>query len=304
MPRDRAGRWLDSIPAFPSKVYPTPGVDGGIANTPGLAWARAGYDWVAEVTPGWPEMAFSPVVREPHSFCTNWEKFFYEGTGWIYSWSVPQDVPGLIEACGGADVFKARLDEFLYKGYFSVNNEPAFFTPCLYHWIGRPDLTGEIIRTTIAKEFNDSWKGLPGNDDTGATSAWLVFHLMGLYPVAGQDLYILHAPLIPEVILHLDGDGTRADTASSVAAVSSLAAGASTETASTAKSATPGRDLIIRAEGLSNTNRFIQSVTLNGHPYPYSTLRHADLSSGGELILHMGPAPTSAWPQTLTTVRP
>ena len=265
MPRDRAGRWLDSIPAYPSKVFPTPGVDGGIANTPGLAWARAGADWVADVTPDWPRMAYAPVVREPHSFCTNWEMFFYEGTGWVYSWTVPQDVPGLIAACGGPSVFKARLDEFLYKGYFSVNNEPAFFIPCLYHWIGRPDLTGEIIRTTIAREFNDTWKGLPGNDDTGATSAWLVFHLMGLYPIAGQDLYVLHAPLLPEVVLHLEKG-----------------------------------DLTIRAAGLSETNRFIQSVTLNGHPYPYSTLRHTDLSSGGELLLQMGPAPTPTWPHALT----
>ncbi|MBR1575500.1 MAG: glycoside hydrolase family 92 protein [Bacteroidales bacterium] len=264
MPRDRSGQWLDSIPAYPSKVYPTPGIDGGLSNTAGTAWARAGYDWTADLTPGWPHLAYSPVTREPHAFCTNWEKFFYEGTGWIYSWSVPQDVPGLIEACGGPGTFQARLDEFLYKGYFSVNNEPAFFVPCLYHWIGRPDLTGEIVRKTIAKEFNDSWKGLPGNDDTGATSTWLVFHLMGLYPVAGQDLYILHAPLLSETVLHLDAG-----------------------------------DLIIRAEGLSDTNRFIQSVILNGRDFPYSTLRHADLAAGGELILKMGPAPSPAWPRSL-----
>ena len=55
-----------------------------------------------------------------------------------------------------------------------------------------------------------------------------------------------------------------------------------------------GRDLVIRAEGLSDTNRFIQSVTLRGRDYPYCTLRHADLAAGGELILQMGPEP-SAW---------
>ena len=263
MPRDRQGHWLDSIPAYPSKVYGPKGVDGGVQSTAGTAWARAGKDWTEETGPGWPRIAFSPVVREPHSFCTNWEKFFYEGTGWIYSLNIPHDVPGLIEACGGPETFKARLDEFMTKGYFSTNNEPAFFAPCLYHWVGRPDLTGEIVRTTIRKEYNDGRKGLPGNDDTGATSAWLVFHLMGLYPVAGQDLYILHAPLLPEVKLHLGAE--KADGGS--------------------------RTLTIRAEGLSEQNRYIRSVTHDGRDYPYNAIRHADLASGGEWVLHMGPTP-------------
>ena len=299
MPRDRSGRWLDSIPAYPSKVYGSKLYDGGALTTAGTAWAKAGSLWTDSVlggsgfasgsgaagsgasglATGWPFMPYTPVTREPGTFCTNWEMFFYEGTGWIYSLSVPHDVPGLIEACGGPDVFKARLDEFLYAGYFSTNNEPAFFAPCLYHWIGRPDLTGEIVRTTVFKEFNDGWKGLPGNDDTGATSAWLLWHLMGLYPVAGQDLYILHAPLVREVVLHLD-------------AADGLAAGSGTGSAAGAVSPAT-RTLVIRAEGLSDTNRFIQSVTLNGRNYPYSSLHHADLSSGGLLVLKMGPIPTS-----------
>ena len=129
--------------------------------------------------------------------------------------------------------------------------------------MGRPDLTGEIVRTTIRKEYNDGRKGLPGNDDTGATSAWLVFHLMGLYPVAGQDLYILHAPLLPEVKLHLGAE--KADGGS--------------------------RTLTIRAEGLSEQNRYIRSVTHDGRDYPYNAIRHADLASGGEWVLHMGPTP-------------
>ena len=401
MPRDRSGRWLDSIPAYPSKVYGSKLYAGGSLTTAGTAWARAGDDWTASVGgwsgagsvgpvagdssnaaagvpsglaagagsvgpgtggssdaagagaggaagtsanaaagapsgpdagAGWPFMPYTPVTREPGTFCTNWEMFFYEGTGWIYSLSVPHDVPGLIEACGGPDIFKARLDEFLYAGYFSTNNEPAFFAPCLYHWIGRPDLTGEIVRTTVMKEYNDSWKGLPGNDDTGATSAWLVWHLMGLYPVAGQDLYILHAPLLPEVTLHLDPASPSDPVMNSVSAATSVSAdapggvsvsGAIGRTSGTVAALSPAsregvsvsgatkrasgtvtalspasRDLVIRAEGLSDTNRFIQSVTLNGRNYPYSSLHHADLASGGLLVLKMGPAPTS-WGRSL-----
>ena len=261
MPRDRDGRWLDSIPAYPSKVYGPTKYNGGTLTTAGLAWARAGSAWTEGVGPDWPRMAYTPVTREPNTFCTNWEMFFYEGTGWIYSLSVPHDVPGLIEACGGPEVFKERLDEFLYKGYFSVNNEPAFFAPCLYHWVGRPDLTGEIVRRTVFKEFSDAWDGLPGNDDTGATSAWLAWHLMGLYPVAGQDLYILHTPLLKEVVLHLD-EG----------------------------------DLVIRCNSSNEKDQYIRAVRLNGQPYPYSTLHHADLAHGGLLEIELGPAPDPSSP--------
>ena len=229
MPRAADGRWLD-------KVWP-------------LTWGNEEFD-------------YTPVTREK-KMTDNWRRFFYEGTSWHYSLCVPQDVPGLIEACGGADAFRRRLDTFLYTGYFSVNNEPAFLVPCLYHWLGRPDLTSDIVRHTILKEFNAGRKGLPGNDDTGATSAWLSFHLMGLYPIAGQDIYILHSPMFEETVLHLDGG-----------------------------------DFTIRAKGLSDKKRYIRSARLNGKPYPYSTLHHADIASGGVLELEMGAKP-SDWGREL-----
>ena len=229
MPRAADGRWLD-------KVWP-------------LTW-------------GTEEFEFTPVTREK-KMTDNWHRFFYEGTSWHYSLSVPHDVPGLIEACGGPEAFRRRLDTFLYTGYFSVCNEPAFFAPCLYHWLGRPDLTSDIVRHTVYKEFNAGRKGLPGNDDTGATSAWLTFHLMGLYPVAGQDVYILHSPLVEEVTLHLDGG-----------------------------------DFTVRSRGLSDKRRYIRSARLNGKAYPYSTLHHKDIASGGVLELEMGAKP-SDWGRQL-----
>ena len=257
MPKDREGNWLDSIPAY---------------------------------RPGQPQILYTPVTREPKWFCTNWEKFFYEGTGWVYSLIVPHDVPGLIEACGGPETFKLRLDEFLTKGYFSTTNEPAFFAPCLYHWVGRPDLTGEIVRRTVRKEYNDGWKGLPGNDDTGATSAWLAWHLMGLYPVAGQDLYILHAPLLPEVTLHLDGGDF---------VIRTHRAKASGRAKTSRQTKRPGRSAGLAGSGASvaaDDDCYIQSVRLNGEPYPYSTLHHADLAPGGILEIELGPAPDPASP--------
>ena len=92
----------------------------------------------------------------------------------------------------------------------------------------------------------------------------LLFHMMGLYPNAGQDYYLINTPLLEETIFRLDN----------------------------------GRTFRISTQGLSDKNRYIQSVTLNGAAYPYSAIRHKDIIAGGELILKMGKKP-SEWGQQL-----
>ena len=84
----------------------------------------------------------------------------------------------------------------------------SFLTPCLYHWIGRPDLTSDRVRQIISENYSDTPDGLPGNDDSGAMSSWFAFHMMGLYPNAGQSYYLLYAPLIPEWTLQLSNGKT------------------------------------------------------------------------------------------------
>ena len=106
-------------------------------------------------------------------------------------------MPGLIAACGGEETFRKRLDMFFERKRYNVGNEPSFLTPCLYHWIGRPDLTSDRVRQIISENYTDQPDGLPGNDDSGAMSSWFAFHMLGLYPNAGQSYYLLHAPLIP-----------------------------------------------------------------------------------------------------------
>ena len=120
-----------------------------------------------------------------------------------YSLSIPHDVPGLIEACGGKDAFIRRLDTFFANGHFNVANEPSFMTPYLYHWVERPDLSIQRIQQIVNDNYDDSPDGLPGNDDGGAMSSWLVFNMLGFYPIAGQNLYIVGSPMIPEYTIHL-----------------------------------------------------------------------------------------------------
>lgn len=228
MPRDKEGNWLDSIPFGHS-------------------------------TRMQPKFKYTPVTFEGPWYTPWWSMFFYEASSWEYSLSIPHDVPGLIEKCGGAADFEKRLDIFFDKGFFNVNNEPSFLTPCLYHWLGKPWRSSDRIREMIAKNYNDGPVGLPGNDDSGAMSSWLAFHMIGLYPNAGQDYYLIHTPLLTSTTFHLEG----------------------------------GKEFKVVAEGLSDKNCYIQGVTLNGKDYPYSVLRHKDIMAGGELILKMGKKPGS-----------
>lgn len=226
MPRDKEGNWLDSIPFGHS-------------------------------TRMQPKFKYTPVTFEGPWYTPWWSMFFYEASSWEYSLSIPHDVPGLIEKCGGAADFEKRLDIFFDKGFFNVNNEPSFLTPCLYHWLGKPWRSSDRIREIIAKNYNDGPVGLPGNDDSGAMSSWLAFHMIGLYPNAGQDYYLIHTPLLTSTTFHLEG----------------------------------GKEFKVVAEGLSDKNGYIQGVTLNGKDYPYSVLRHKDIMAGGELVLKMGKKP-------------
>ena len=219
MPRDAEGRWLDSVPWGKSKVFH-------------------------------PQIPYTPITKVAPWYLPWWSTFFYEALSAEYSLSIPHDVPGLIEACGGAEAFRKRLDLFFERKRYNVGNEPSFLTPCLYHWIGRPDLTSDRVREIVTSNYTDLSDGLPGNDDSGAMSSWLAFHMLGLYPNAGQSYYLLHAPLIPEWTLQLSN----------------------------------GRTLhgVIKGKGTH-----FEKVTLNGKVLADARLEHADLMQGGELVFYV-----------------
>ena len=219
MPKDANGQWLDSVPWGKSKVYH-------------------------------PLIPYTPITKVAPWYLPWWSTFFYEALSAEYSLSIPHDVPGLIEACGGAATFRKRLDMFFDRKRYNVGNEPSFLTPCLYHWIGRPDLTSDRVRQIISENYNDKPDGLPGNDDSGAMSSWLAFHMMGLYPNAGQSYYLLHAPLIPEWTLQLSNGKTLHG--------------------------------VLKGKGTH-----FEKVTLNGQLLNDARLEHADLMQGGELVFYV-----------------
>ena len=134
----------------------------------------------------------------------------------------------------------------------------------------QPIFVTDIVMPDPGIEFTPGDKvtikaqGFQTDDDIMLDIRWLAFHMMGLYPNAGQDYYLINTPLLEETIFRLDN----------------------------------GRTFRISTQGLSDKNRYIQSVTLNGAAYPYSAIRHKDIIAGGELILKMGKKP-SEWGQQL-----
>ncbi|HWZ14741.1 MAG TPA: GH92 family glycosyl hydrolase [Mucilaginibacter sp.] len=227
LPKDAAGHWLDSIP------YSVTG-------------NKVNY------------FTYTPLTHEYPKYACWWCCFMYEGTSWEYSLSIPHDIPEVIKRSGGNAAFIARLDTLFKNNYYHVGNEPSFLTPCLYHWAGRPDLSGQQVRQIISKNYNSSARGIPGNDDSGAMSSWLAFHLMGFYPNAGQPYYLLHAPLLTGATIHQEN----------------------------------GRDFKIIAKNLSSKNTYVKSVTLNGKPFKQAWIEHKDIVNGGELIFEMDAQPS------------
>lgn len=187
---------------------------------------------------------------------------FYEGNSWTYSLFVPQDVAGLIRESGGKNKFIDRLDAFFdVPGRYDVGNEPGFLAPYLYIWAGRQDKTAERIREIIAANYHSGRKGLPGNDDSGAMSSWYAFSSIGIFPNAGQDVYLIGTPDIPEVTFHLGNH----------------------------------RTFVVESRNVSEANRYVVAATLNGKPLTRAWLRHAEIMEGGRLILEMASRP-STWP--------
>jgi predicted alpha-1,2-mannosidase len=195
-----------------------------------------------------------------------WPDFFYEGDIWTYSIYAPQDMRRLIEMAGGDEMFVHRLDNIFLRRHFDVTNEPGFLIPVLYNYAGRPDKTADIVHLLLEKAFMDNRAGIPGNDDSGAMSSWLIFSTLGLFPVAGQDIYLISTPSIPEASLSLG----------------------------------EGKKLRIVAKNLdaNGLNRYVQSATLNGAELPTSWFRHAQIENGATLVLTMGSA-ASSWGKTM-----
>jgi predicted alpha-1,2-mannosidase len=214
-------------------------------NADGSWWDGMAQQWDPELLTG---------VLKPFTVHSagSWPDVFYESKSWEYSLYMPHDTRQLIEKCDGTERFIARLDTFFGKEYFQMWNEPGFLAPCLYNYAGVQYKTAELVRGLLARYYKDTPDGVPGNDDSGSMAAWYCFHTMGIFPNAGQDLYLISSPLFKRAVITMDN----------------------------------GKTLTITSNS-NEKNIYIKSVKLNGKPWNRSWFRHTDIRNGGTLEFEM-----------------
>lgn len=208
--------------------------------------------------------------------------YYDENNGWTYLWQVQQNVPGLIELMGGAKPFENRLDQLFQEdlgrtkyalwakfpdftgivGQFSMGNEPSFHIPYLYNFTNAPWKTQKRIRMLLNTWFPDNIYGIPGDEDGGGMSAFVVFSSIGFYPIIpGLPVYTIGSPVFEKTTIHLPN----------------------------------GKDFVVSAPGCSEANKYIQQAFLNGKPLKGPWFKHSDLANGGDLKLIMGAFPNKKW---------
>ena len=187
----------------------------------------------------------------------------YEGSSWLYTFYVPQDMASLITTLGGPATFVKRLDYFHESGLLYIGDEQGFLDVFLYHYAGRPAKSAERAHFYIPSQFNSSVNGIPGNDDSGAMGSFAALTMMGIFPNAGQDVYFITPPFFEEVSI---------------------------------RNKATGKTATIRNIGFDPDYEaiYIQSATLDGVSYTKNWIGHAFFRDGGVLELTLG-RNESAW---------
>lgn len=208
--------------------------------------------------------------------------YYDENNGYTYQWQVQHDIEGLKKLFGGAAEMEAALDN-LYReglgrskyefwsvfpdatglvGQYSMGNEPSFHIPYLYNYTGSPWKTQKRIRFLLDTWFKDNVFGIPGDEDGGGMTAFVVFSSMGFYPVTpGVPVYTIGSPVFEKITIDLPGN----------------------------------KQFTVLANGCSVVNKYIQRARFNGQPLQKPEFTHAQLMAGGTLELEMGPKPNKNW---------
>jgi predicted alpha-1,2-mannosidase len=206
--------------------------------------------------------------------------FYDENNAYTYTWDVMHDIDGLTALMGGPSKTEANLDQLFREllgrskyafqakfpdstsmaGQFSMGNEPSLAIPYIYNRLGSSWKTQKRIRMLLESFFTDTVQGIPGDEDGGGLSAFVVFSMLGFYPVTpGIPTYDVGSPVFDKATVHLKN----------------------------------GKDFVVLARHNSRENKYVQSIQLNGKPLNQIWFRHADIADGGTLELMMGDVPNT-----------
>ncbi len=211
-----------------------------------------------------------------------WGDAFTEGNSWHYTWSVFQDMAGLIKLMGGQQKFMAKLDsvftlppvfddsyygqviheiremQIADMGQYAHGNQPIQHMIYLYNYAGAPWKSQYWIRETMNRMYMPTPDGYCGDEDNGQTSAWYVFSSLGFYPVCpGTTQYVLGTPLFKKMTISLEN----------------------------------GNTVTINAKNSSDQHRYVEALKVNGKAYDKNWVDHQDLMKGATLDFDMSDEP-------------
>tara|TARA_R110002051_G_scaffold119745_1_gene193062 strand:+ start:301 stop:3228 length:2928 start_codon:yes stop_codon:yes gene_type:complete len=201
---------------------------------------------------------------------------YTEANSWQYSFYVPQDISGLMNLLGGKKPLENQLDKLFTAnietsgrnqaditgliGQYAHGNEPSHHMAYLYNFVNKPAKTQEKIRQILTELYTNTPDGISGNEDCGQMSAWYIFSSLGFYPVTpGSNQYIIGSPLFEKATINLEN----------------------------------GKSFTVQANNISNENKYIKSVQLNGDNYEYSYIPHQDIMNGGTMVFEMTNTPSN-----------
>lgn len=205
-----------------------------------------------------------------------------ENTGYVYRFDVQHNIADLISLTGGKEAFVAALEDMfstplgqgrpdfyhIYAdhtgnvGQFSMGNEPAMHIPYLYNYAGQPWRTQKRVRNLLKQWFRNDLMGIPGDEDGGGLTSFVVFSHIGFYPVTpGLPMYVIGSPVFERATLKLGN----------------------------------GKAFTVSCKNYSPDNKYIQSAKLNGKAWNKSWFSHEELMKGGVLELIMGKHPNKTW---------
>jgi predicted alpha-1,2-mannosidase len=208
--------------------------------------------------------------------------YYDENNGWTYAWDVPHDLEGLTKLLGGKNAAEERLDQLFREplgtkrnlfyvdganstglvGQFSMGNEPSFHIPYLYNYFGAPWKTQKRTRFLLDVWFKDNIFGIPGDEDGGGMTAFVVLSSMGFYPVTpGLPYYTITSPIFEKTTIHLKN----------------------------------GNDFTVLAKGASKKNKYIQKAFIDGEEIDGPFISHDQIMSGATLELILSELPNKDW---------
>jgi predicted alpha-1,2-mannosidase len=243
------------------------------ANYKNVYRADKGFMWAKDKNGNWIE-SIDPRFAG--------REYFTENNAYTYNWDVKHDLNGLFSLMGGRNKAEEKLDQlfrenlglpkwkFWYTqpdasglvGQFVMGNEPSFHIPYIYNYLGAPWKTQKRIRMLLDAFFTDNLFGIPGDEDGGGMSAFVVFSMMGFFPVTpGIPAYNIGSPVFEKISITLPN----------------------------------GKKFVVSAKNSSKDNKYIQSAVLNGHALNQPWFTHNDLVNGGKLEFVMSATPNKQW---------